>query len=273
MVPPVSSSPAGSTGTPRSCHSKMVPPVGSRGRQDGATRRFVSCGVDREAQTSATLRFAVPSGWCHPSTRHQDVPRWGHPSDRARRIGRSLGPRLNLRASQTVPPPSLLGNGRLVPPSIREAESACQRARMVPPVGLSRWFVSSRVDREAQNRASLRFGVTPGRGHPPVRARQPGAKMVPPVGSVGPKQCHSPVFLTIGANTSWCHPSVCRTFGATPQSGWTEVASSILASPPRVAPVRPLWSIPSRHPTPLTVLAGAPERKASRLKKLSSPTR
>jgi hypothetical protein len=206
------------------------------------------------------------------------VPRWGHPSDRARRIGRSLGPRPNLQGKgrmpepqhgatrqfvtsvrhrpfqvgatrqlgeRSVPPPNPGGRSRVVAPSVRNSatpQSSGQwplgttlnpRGRVSMPAcqdGATRWFVSSRVDREDQNRASLRFGVTPGRGHPPVRARQPGAKMVPPVGSGGPKQCHPPVFLAIGANTSWCHPStryhdvprwghpLDRTiFGATPQ--------------------------------------------------------
>jgi hypothetical protein len=270
--------------------------------QDGATRQFVSRGVDRNAkivppQDGATRKFAGPPGWCHPSVcllrGRPGSPNQCHPSvrsavrmvppvnpaPRCAKMGPPFGSGTSDRAIFGATPQSAGVPNSATPQSSGQwplGTTLNPRGRVSMPAcqdGATRWFVSSRVDREDQNRASLRFGVTPGRGHPPVRARQPGAKMVPPVGSVGPKQCHSPVFLTIGANTSWCHPSVCRTLGATPQSGWTEVASSILASPPRVAPVRPLWSIPSRHPTPLTVLAGAPERKASRLKKLFSPTR
>jgi hypothetical protein len=220
MVPPVSSSPAGSTGTPRSCHPKMVPPVSSRGRQDGAT---------------------LQSG---TSTRHQDVPRWGHPSDRARRIGRSLGPRPNLQGKgrmpepqhgatrqfvtsvrhrpfqvgatrqlgeRSVPPPNPGGRSRVVAPSVRN--SATPQSSGQWPLGTATWCHPQ--------------SASPNQCHPSVRS---AARMVPPVSSGGPKQCHPPVFLAIGANTSWCHPStryhdvprwghpLDRTiFGATPQ--------------------------------------------------------
>jgi hypothetical protein len=237
MVPPVSSSPAGSTGTPRSCHSKMVPPVSSSPAGSTGKPKPVPPCDSHCRQDGATLQSGT-------STRHQDVPRWGHPSDRARRIGRSLGPRPNLQGKgrmpepqhgatrqfvtsvrhrpfqvgatrqlgeRSVPPPNPGGRSRVVAPSVRN--SATPQSSGQWPLGTATWCHPQ--------------SASPNQCHPSVRS---AARMVPPVSSGGPKQCHPPVCLAIGANTSWCHPStryhdvprwghpLDRTiFGATPQ--------------------------------------------------------
>jgi hypothetical protein len=155
----------------------------------------------------------------------------------------------------------------------RQSEGAnwCHPSVRTGPTGATRRFVSGRVSRQARNSATRQFG------EPPTRCHQPPSWCHPsdcpnPTGATRrfvssrvreeARNSATPQFVS-GEMQAWCHPSI---RGA-------EVASLLRASPPSHAPVRPLLSPLRLHPPPLAVLAGAPERKASRLKKLSSPTR
>jgi hypothetical protein len=89
-------------------------------------------------------------------------------------------------------------------------------AKMVPPASsegrlVPGWLVPALNPPDCQNGATRQFGAPPTWCHPPTRNGQ----LVPPPSS---------------EVQAWCHPPI---RGA-------EVASSIRASPPRVAPVRPL---------------------------------
>lgn len=174
---------------------------------------------------------------------------------------------------------------KMGPPVSSSPTGSAEKPKTVPPAS-SEGF---------QHGATRQFGV-PERSHPSVRTIV-GATPKTAARTV-PEQCHPSVCLRQDRPESpkHCHtsdtcqnsatPSVCRTLGATPQSWgteanlrchppirWAEVASSRRTCPPRVAPVRPPWSLPGPHPTPLTVLAGDPERKVFRLLKPSSPAR
>ena len=274
MVPPVSSSPAGSTGKP-----KPVPPCDSHCRQDGAT---------------------LQSG---TSTRHQDVPRWGHPSDRARRIGRSLGPRPNLQGKgrmpepqhgatrqfvtsvrhrpfqvgatrqlgeRSVPPPNPGGRSRVVAPSVRNSAtpSLLGNGHLVRPLGAT-------PNQRAQTRATRRFAVPPEWYHPSVR----GAP-----NSATPQFSWQSVPTRAGATrqpgTTMCQDGATRWIGPSlgprpslspadvrchPPIRGAEVTFRLVAYSPSDVPVRSPLSPPCLHATLLTVLAGDPELTASRL--------
>jgi hypothetical protein len=200
----------------------------------GATPLFVF-------QDGATRQFAA------------SVPRWGHPPDRARRIGRSLGPRPDLRGKRHQP-------------------------------GATRQFVTGRFGREARNSATPLFVFQDGATRQFARLCQDGAtRRIGRVGSgdlwghapncEAKAECESPNMVPPVSLPVSLPASVCRTFGATPPIRGAVVASSLRACPPRVAPVRPLLSPPGLHPPPLIVLAGDPELKSSRLKKLFTTSR
>jgi hypothetical protein len=175
-----------------------------------------------------------------------------------RRIGRvgsgdlwGHAPICEANATNLVPPASSspadsAGKPETVPPRF-----SC--SKMVPPVSLPR------LCQDGATRRIGRVGSGDLWGHAPnceAKAECESPNMVPPVSL--------PVSLPA---------SVCRTFGATPPIRGAVVASSLRACPPRVAPVRPLLSPPGLHPPPLIVLAGDPELKSSRLKKLFTTSR
>ena len=111
---------AGATGATRNwCHPQLVPPA------TGATRNGCHPQLVPPA-TGATLQFGSPPNWCHPRVR-------------ARQPG-----------AKTVPPVG--SSPKQSHPSVRIA------ARLVPPPGSSRRFVSGRFGREAQYRE---VGATP----------------------------------------------------------------------------------------------------------------
>ena len=214
----------GRPGSPNQCHPsvrsavRMVPPFnparqpGARMCQDGATRQ-----ID---QDGATRRFErVGSG---------DL--WGHaPICEAKTECQSpnMVPPVSsspVSSSPTAPTwchPSVRIATNLVPPPNSEG-------KLVPPAGSSSADSAGKPEcpkQSAQNSATRQFeGSMRILGATQLFVFQDGATR-----QFAPSVC--PVSLPA---------SVCRTFGATPQSGWTEVASSILASPPRIAPVRPL---------------------------------
>ena len=146
--------------------------------------------------------------------------------------------------------------GRLVPPFNPRA------SRCHPPIhqpacqdGATRQFVSGRVRQEVRNSATRQFRAP--------RRTESVAKMVPPASSEGrlvpgwlvpalnPPDCQNGATRQFGAPPTWCHPPTRNGQLVPPPSSevqaWchppirgAEVASSIRASPPRVAPVRPL---------------------------------
>jgi hypothetical protein len=234
-------------------------------------------------------------GWCHQPPRMvppvssptAGSPKQCHPSVRC--------------AAKLVPPVSPEGPTgatrdpahQLVPPVGSSPAGSARKPETVPPASSTASCASSRCHSSA-------VGATP-----QFRDRQPGTKMGPPVISVPPAQnppswchpsdCPNPTGATrrfvssrvreearnsatrqCGSPPIWCHPPVWRRqmqAWCHPPIRGAEVASSRRTCPPRVAPVRPPWSLPGPHPTPLTVLAGDPERKVFRLLKPSSPAR
>ena len=268
--------------SPKQCHpsvpiaANLVPPASPEG-PTGATRRFVTPVRLRQIQpgspkqchpafrlNSATRQFggimrilgATPLFVFQDGATRQfaaSVPRWGHPPDRARRIGRSLGPRPDLRGKRHQP-------------------------------GATRQFVTGRFGREARNSATPLFVFQDGATRQFARLCQDGAtRRIGRVGSgdlwghapncEAKAECESPNMVPPVSLPVSLPASVCRTFGATPPIRGAVVASSLRACPPRVAPVRPLLSPPGLHPPPLIVLAGDPELKSSRLKKLFTTSR
>ena len=219
----------------------------------------------------------VPAGWCHPTIRagRGSRPGWGHPTNREaddRTVGATTQPGAKMCHDRTA---------KMGPPVSSSPTGSAEKPKTVPPAS-SEGF---------QHGVTRQFGV-PERSHPSVRTivgatPKTAAGTVPPFRLSPTGSARKPETLPpVGYVPEQCHPSVCRTLGATPQSWgteanlrchppirWTAVASSLRASPPRVAPVRPPWSLPGPHPTPLTMLAGDPERKVFRLLKPSSPAR
>ena len=170
---------------------------------------------------------------------------------------------------------------KMGPPASSSPTGSAEKPKTVPPAS-SEGF---------QHGVTRQFGV-PERSHPSVRTivgatPKTAARTVPSFRLSPTGSARKPETLPhVGYVPEQCHPSVCRTLGATPQSWgteanlrchppirWAEVASSRRTCPPSVAPVRPPWSLPGPHPTPLTVLAGDPERKVFRSLKPSSPAR
>ena len=261
LTPPA----AGETGATRNlCHPQLVPPFSSDRRQTGATPGFApvnpvpkQCHPSVRARNRATLQFGSQPDWCHPRVRLAG----SSPADSAGKLNTGkLGPPPNPLGPESGPPVSSSPTAKTVPPvglspagSVRKPEtepeteppvsSEASYGQLVPPVssehrqtGATRRFVSGRFGREARNNAT------------PLLVFQDGATRQ---------------FARVSLPNVWCHPPI---RGAV-------VASSLRACPPRVAPVRPLLSPPGLHPPPLTVLAGDPERKASRLKKLFTTSR
>ena len=211
----------------------MVPP-GSWSPAGTAAKPKTVPPVSSDRRQPGATRQSGGANWCHPPVRHAG----SSPADSAWK-------------PETVPP-------RFSPkqchPSVRSTSTYQDRA--------TRRFVSGRDGGGAQNieprtvppaspegpTGAIRRFVS---GRFGQEARNSATRQFAP-----PIWCHPPVWRR--QMQAWCHPPI---RGA-------EVASSR-----RTCPVRPLWLPPGPHQPPLTVLAGDPERKASRLKKLSSPTR
>jgi hypothetical protein len=99
MGPPVISVPSAQN-PPSWCHPSDCP------NPTGATRRFVSGRVSRQARNSANRQFGEPPTRCH------QPPSWCHPSDCRKPTGSQLVPPVGLspagsaRKPETVPRPS-----------------------------------------------------------------------------------------------------------------------------------------------------------------------
>jgi hypothetical protein len=186
----------------------------------------------------------VPAGWCHPTIRagRGSRPGWGHPTNREaddRTVGATTQPGAKMCHDRTA---------KMGPPVSSSPTGSAEKPKTVPPAS-SEGF---------QHGVTRQFGV-PERSHPSVRTivgatPKTAAGTVPPFRLSPTGSARKPETLPpVGYVPEQCHPSVCRTLGATPQSWgteanlrchppirWTAVASSLRASPPRVAPVRPL---------------------------------
>ena len=229
MVPPGSWSPAGTAAKP-----KTVPPVSSDRRQPGATRQSGGANwchppvrhAGSSPADSAWKPETVPPRFspkqCHPSVRrhHADlrchpafrVPRWCHPS-----VCRTFGatPQSQNGATRQFGVPVRIRTGPLAgsspagtareprTSSPKQCHPPVRRGQLVPPAGSSRQFVSGRFGLEARNSASPLFVFQDGATRQFARVSLPNVR------------CHPPIW------------------GA-------EVASLLLASQPRIAPVRPL---------------------------------
>jgi hypothetical protein len=172
------------------------------------------------------------SGWCHPSVRLRQGPPGSpnqcHPSARNSATRQFRAPRRTESVAKMVPPAS--SEGRLVPGWLMPA------ANLVPPPN-SEWPTGATPQFGS---ASLVPPPNPGGGSgvidPGLSAQcragwcqpsiRPTARMVPLVNS----ERRQPGATSQLGMANWCHPPI---RGA-------EVASSIRASPPRIAPVRPL---------------------------------
>jgi hypothetical protein len=277
MVPPVSSPTAGS---PKQCHpsvrcaAKLVPPVSPEG-PTGATRdpaHQLVPPVGSSPAGSVGKPETVPPA---SSTASCASPTQCHPS---------------VRRGQLVPPASPEGTDSSLGPvgrpvgATRQSEGAnwCHPSVRTGPTGATRRFVSGRVSRQARNSATRQFGEPPTRCHQPPSWCHPSDCPNPTgatrrfVSSRVREEARNSATRQCGSPPIWCHPPVWRRqmqAWCHPPIRGAEVASSRRTCPPRVAPVRPPWSLPGPHPTPLTVLAGDPERKVFRLLKPSSPAR
>jgi hypothetical protein len=246
----------------------MVPPFnparqpGTKMCQDGATRRIGRVGSgdlwghapickEKAECQSPNMVPPVSSSRQFVTDRSKLVPPGSLANVRCHPPIRGAEVESSLRASETVPPPSLLGNGHLVRPlgatPNQRAQTSATRRFAVPP----EWYHPS--VRGAPNSATPQFSWQ----SVPTRAgatRQPGTTMCQDgatrwIGpSLGPRPSLSPADVR-------CHPPI---RGA-------EVTFRLVAYSPSDVPVRSPLSPPCLHATLLTVLAGDPELTASRL--------
>ena len=265
MVPPGSWSPAGTAAKP-----KTVPPVSSDRRQPGATRQ------------------SGGANWCHPPVRHAGSspadsawkpetvpprfsPKQCHPSVRRHHADlRILGatPLFVFQdgatrqfAERSMPPPS----PRMVPPVSSEYQYVSRPGH--PPVRLRQGRRGS-PEHRAQNSATRQSGGA-NWCHPPVRhaSSSPADSAWKPE-TVPPRFSCSKMVPPVSLPAS-----VCRTFGATPQSGGRKWRRCSWPLRPELLPFARSDRFQFVTHRRWLCWPGDPERKASRLKKLSSPTR
>ena len=220
---------------PTWCHppvrrGQLVPPAGS-------SRRFVTSRFGREARNSAlnsatrqfggTMRIlgATPLFVFQDGAIRQfaaSVPRWGRPPDRARRIGRSLGPRSDLRGKDRMPEPQhgatrqfvtrqlVTDSPNMVPPVSSDRHQPGATPQLGGQTGATRRFVFGRFGREArvpetecpkQCHPSVRRQHADFRCHPAFRVPRRRHPSVCPVSL--PRQ-----FARVSLPNVRCHPPI-----------------------------------------------------------------
>jgi hypothetical protein len=226
-----------------------------------------------------------PPSWCHPSDcrkptgatrRFVSSPKQCHPPVR-RHHARAVGATPQFRDRQ---PGTKMGPPVISVPSAQNPPSWCHPSDCPNPTGatrrfVSRRFVSGRVSRQARNIATRQFGEPPTRCHQPPSwchpsdCRKPtGSQLVPPVGLSPAGSARKPETVPRPSSS----PARCK-LGATPQSGgrkWRRCCGPLRPELLPFARSCRLWGFTHRR---WLCWPGDPERKASRLKKLSSPTR
>jgi hypothetical protein len=235
LVPPPN--PRGTASLSGWCHQppRMVPPVSLRGWCHPSVR------LRQEARNSATRQFGAPPSWCHPPVRRGQIQAWGRSGGRLVPPASPKGPTGATRQ---------FGRGQLVPPVGSSPAGSVGKPETVPPVSSE-----SRL--------------------PGATSRQAGAtrqiaqiQLVPPVGLSPAGSARKPETVPRPSSS----PARCK-LGATPQSGgrkWRRCCGPLRPELLPFARSCRLWGFTHRR---WLCWPGDPERKASRLKKLSSPTR